>query len=409
MKTGVALFAQNYTDWERHDRGDWAADPKVADSTIFQEEIAIGDLVEPLGFDSMWTVEHHFTPYTMDTNTLQFLTFFAGRTQRIDFGTMVVVLPWHDPIRVAEEASMLAHFLQGRKLTLGFGRGAAKVEFDGLRIDMNSSRERFLEALEVVRKALSSKRFSHEGKYFQIPDLSLRPQPPSDLLRDMHMAWGSPSSVAVAADNGLKPLVIPQKEWSTHVEEMREYNRIMLSKGFDPGQPTVLLAVYVDDDPGQAQELGHRYVVEYADSARRHYRLDDPAHLAGVTGYDHYSETARKFAEAHPDKLDRRARMLELAKTVDLKGLPTEELSAVFVNSHVWGTPDQVTEQLKERLRGVGAQQFVAVFKFGSMSRREAESSIRLFARTVLPEIQAMPIPGPVVPEPAASPSAVSS
>ena len=143
----------------------------------------IGDLVEPLGFDSMWTVEHHFTPYTMDTNTLQFLTFFAGRTKRIDFGTMVVVLPWHDPIRVAEEASMLAHFLQGRKLTLGFGRGAAKVEFDGLRIDMNSSRERFLEALEVVRKALSSKRFSHQGKYFQIPDLSLRPQPPADLLR----------------------------------------------------------------------------------------------------------------------------------------------------------------------------------------------------------------------------------
>ena len=101
--------------------------------------------------------------------------------------------------------------------------------------------------------------------------------------------------------------------------------------------------------------------------------------------------------------------MLELAKTVDLKGLPTEELSAVFVNSHVWGTPDQVTEQLKERLRGVGARQFAAVFKFGSMSLREAESSIRLFARTVLPEIHAMPIPGPVLPEPDTSPSAVSS
>ena len=72
----------------------------------------------------------------------------------------------------------------------------------------------------------------------------------------MHMAWGSPSSVAVAADNGLKPLVIPQKEWLTHVEEMREYNRIMLSKGFDPGQPTVLLAVYVDEDPGKAASSG---------------------------------------------------------------------------------------------------------------------------------------------------------
>jgi alkanesulfonate monooxygenase SsuD/methylene tetrahydromethanopterin reductase-like flavin-dependent oxidoreductase (luciferase family) len=60
MQAGVALFAQNYTDRERHDRGDRAAEPRISDNTIFQEEIVVGDLVEPLGFDSMWTVEHHF-------------------------------------------------------------------------------------------------------------------------------------------------------------------------------------------------------------------------------------------------------------------------------------------------------------------------------------------------------------
>ena len=299
MRTGVALFAQNYTDWDRFDSGDWDTDPRISDRQIFTEELVIGNLVEPLGFDSMWTVEHHFTPYTMDTNTLQFLTYFAGRTSRIDFGTMVIVLPWHDPIRVAEEAALLDHFLQGRKLTLGFGRGAAKVEFDGLRIDMNSSRERFLEALEVVRKALSSKHFSHEGKYFQIPDLAIRPRPRSDLLADMHMAWGSPTSVAVAAENGLKPLVIPQKQWQTHVAEMREYNRITMAMGRPAAaQPVVLLAVYVDEDPVRAAELGHQYALEYADSARRHYRMDDPAHLANVKGYEYYSDAARKFADA---------------------------------------------------------------------------------------------------------------
>ncbi len=190
---------------------------------------------------------------------------------------------------------------------------------------------------------------------------------------------------------------------------MREYNRIMLSKGFDPGQPTVLLAVYVDEDPGRAQELGHLYALEYADSARRHYRIDDPSHLAGVQGYEHYSETARKFAEAHPEAEDRRQRMQELAKTVDLKKLSTEELFGVFVNSHVWGTPDQVIEQLKGDF-AERAQQFVGVFKFGSMSPREAESSIRLFARTVLPEIHAMRIPpAGVLPEPSVMPAAVSS
>ncbi len=398
MHTGVALFAQNYTDWDRFDSGDWDSDPRISDRQIFEEELVIGNLVEPLGFDSMWTVEHHFTPYTMDTNTLQFLTYFAGRTSRIDFGTMVIVLPWHDPIRVAEEASLLDHFLQGRKITLGFGRGAAKVEFDGLRIDMNSSRERFLEALEVVRKALSSKHFSHTGKYFQIPDLAIRPRPRSDLISDMHMAWGSPTSVAVAAENGLKPLVIPQKQWQTHVEEMREYNRIMESRGRAPGQPVVLLAVYVDADAGRAAELGHKYAVEYADSARRHYRIDDPQHLAGVKGYEYYNDTARKFADAGLARPDGRAELLEAAKHTDLKSLSTEELFGVFVDSHVWGTPESVFEQLQERLRGVGAERFVGVFKFGSMSVAEAEASIRLFAAKVLPGLHAMPAPEPITP-----------
>jgi alkanesulfonate monooxygenase SsuD/methylene tetrahydromethanopterin reductase-like flavin-dependent oxidoreductase (luciferase family) len=399
MRTGVALFAQNYTDWERFDSGDWDTDPVVSDRQIFAEEMIIGDLVEPLGFDSMWTVEHHFTPYTMDTNTLQFLTYFAGRTATIDFGTMVIVLPWHDPIRVAEEAALLDHFLQGRKLTLGFGRGAAKVEFDGLRIDMDSSRERFLEALSVVRKALSSKHFSHEGKYFQIPDLAIRPRPRSDLLADMHMAWGSPTSVAVAAENGLKPLVIPQKQWQAHVDEMREYNRIVIGLGRPPAQPTVLLAVYVDDDPVRAGELGHQYALEYADSARRHYRMDDPAHLANVKGYEYYSDTARKFADAGLGRPDRRKEMLEAAKRVDLKAMSTQELFGVFVDSHVWGTPDSVREQLQERLRGVGAEQFVGVFKFGSMSLAEAESSIRLFGAKVLPGLHEMATPSPIVPD----------
>jgi alkanesulfonate monooxygenase SsuD/methylene tetrahydromethanopterin reductase-like flavin-dependent oxidoreductase (luciferase family) len=398
VRTGVSLFMQNYTDWERYERGDWATEPAVPDSQVYAEEMRLGELVEPLGFDSMWTVEHHFTPYTMDTNTLQFLTYFAGRTSRIDFGTMVIVLPWHDPVRVAEGAAMLDQFLGGRKLSLGFGRGAAKVEFDGMRIEMDSSRERFLEALEVVRKALGSKHFAHHGKFFQIPDLAIRPRPRNDLLADMHMAWGSPSSVAVAADNDLKPLVIPQKEWHTHVAEMQEYNRIRIGHGSEPAQPVVLLAVYVDEDADRAEELGRRYAVEYADSARRHYKFDDPTHLADVKGYEHYNDTAAKFAEANADKLQALADQQAAAATMDLKSMSTEDLMSVFVDSHVWGTPEQVREQLRERLNGVGAKEFVGVFKFGSMPYEHAERSLRLFSEQVLPDLHAMETPAAVLP-----------
>lgn len=91
--------------------------------------------------------------------------------------------------------------------------------------------------------------------------------------------------------------------------------------------------------------------------------------------------------------------MLEAAKRVDLKAMSTQELFGVFVDSHVWGTPDSVREQLQDRLRGVGAEQFVGVFKFGSMSLAEAESSIRLFGGKVLPALHDMATPPPIVPD----------
>lgn len=398
MRVGVALFAQNYTDWERYSSRDWDSDPLIADSKVLEDELVIGDLVEPLGFDSIWSVEHHFTPYTMDPNVLQFLTFFAARTKRIDFGTMAVVLPWHDPIRVAEQASMLDNFLQGRKLKLGFARGAAKVEFDGLGVDMNSSRERFLEALDVVRKALSLKHFSHEGKFFQIPDLSIRPRPRNNLLDDMYMAWGSPTSVAVAAENGLRPLLIPQKGWQTHVDEMRQYNRIRMERGLSPAQPVPLLATYVDEDPERAAELGRKYVTEYADSGRRHYQFDDPARF-DVKGYEHYSGIAAEFAKANPEKIKMAERRRELAESGEAKKKSTAELMQVFIESHVWGTPEQVIEQLRERLHGVGAEEFVTVVNFGSMPVDHAERSLRLFAEKVLPELHSWATPSPILPE----------
>jgi len=100
------------------------------DRNVYRNELRLGDLAEPLGFESLWGVEHHFTDYTMCPDVLQYLTYFAGRTQRIQLGSMVVVLPWHKPIRVAEQAVVLDHMSNGR-LILGIGRGLGRVEFEG--------------------------------------------------------------------------------------------------------------------------------------------------------------------------------------------------------------------------------------------------------------------------------------
>ena len=129
------------------------------DRNVYRNELRFGDLAEPLGFESLWGVEHHFTDYTMCPDVLQFLTYMAGRTTRAQLGSMVVVLPWHDPIRVAEEVAMLDN-ISGGRLILGLGRGAGKVEFDGFRLSMDESRQRFVGCDE-----LCSERFQF-GKRF---------------------------------------------------------------------------------------------------------------------------------------------------------------------------------------------------------------------------------------------------
>jgi alkanesulfonate monooxygenase SsuD/methylene tetrahydromethanopterin reductase-like flavin-dependent oxidoreductase (luciferase family) len=138
------------------------------DREVYAGELRLADLAEPLGFQSVWGVEHHFTDYTMCPDVLQFLAYMAGRTERVQLGSMVVVLPWHDPMRVAEEVSMLDN-MSGGRLILGLGRGAGKVEFDGFRLSMDESRERFVESARMLLGGLETGTCEHAGAFVNQP------------------------------------------------------------------------------------------------------------------------------------------------------------------------------------------------------------------------------------------------
>ena len=116
MRVGTCIFVQNYDDWDRfeaEERGEEAtARPAISDRSIFLDEVGLAQIADEVGFDSLWTIEHHFTPYTMVTNPLQLLTYLAGVTKSVDVGTMVVVLPWHNPVRVAAEATAEKYIMQ---------------------------------------------------------------------------------------------------------------------------------------------------------------------------------------------------------------------------------------------------------------------------------------------------------
>ena len=104
----------------------------ISDQLVYSNEVKLAEFAEPLGFESIWTVEHHFTNYTMCPDPMQFLTYMAAKTKTIKLGSMVVVLPWHDPIRIAEQISLLDTLSNGR-LILGLGRGL--VEWSSTHLD----------------------------------------------------------------------------------------------------------------------------------------------------------------------------------------------------------------------------------------------------------------------------------
>src|SRR5208337_1599934 len=140
----------------------------LPDAEVYRNELRLAEMAEPLGFDSIWSVEHHFDDYTMCPDVLQFLTYFAGRTKTIQLGSMVVVMPWHDPMRVAEQVSVVDHMSNGRMI-LGLGRGLARIEFEGFRVPLGESRERFIESAEMLLEGLEKGYCEYDGKYIKQP------------------------------------------------------------------------------------------------------------------------------------------------------------------------------------------------------------------------------------------------
>src|SRR2546421_1990840 len=148
----------------------------MPDHEVYQADLRLADLAEPLGFESVWSVEHHFTNYTMCPDVLQFLTYMAGRTTNVQLGSMVVVLPWHDPVRVAEQILMLDH-MSGGRLVLGLGRGTGKIEFDGFRTYMGDARQQFKEAAEAIMGAFETGVMEYDGVMVRQPRVELHPAP----------------------------------------------------------------------------------------------------------------------------------------------------------------------------------------------------------------------------------------
>jgi alkanesulfonate monooxygenase SsuD/methylene tetrahydromethanopterin reductase-like flavin-dependent oxidoreductase (luciferase family) len=162
---------------------------------------------ERLGFRSIFLVEHHFTGHAQVSASLTLLAYLAARTRTIRLGTAVVVLPWHNPVLVAEQAATL-DLLSGGRLDFGVGKGYRDYEFSGFCVPIAEATERFDEAMEVIRKAWSSEgRFSHHGKRWHYDNVIVEPAPVQRPHPPFWLGAGSAESIRRAAREGYNLLL----------------------------------------------------------------------------------------------------------------------------------------------------------------------------------------------------------
>ncbi|MGH7113983.1 MAG: LLM class flavin-dependent oxidoreductase, partial [Stellaceae bacterium] len=260
--------------------------------------------------------------------------------RHLRLGTAVLVLPWHNPVLLAEQAATL-DLLSGGRLDFGVGKGYRWNEFAGFCVAMEEADERFEESLEVMTKAFVHETpFSHKGKYWQFDDIVVEPPTAQKPHPPFWMGAGSANSVRQVAERGYN-MLLGQHSLATEIlDQVAQFKREVEARGrhFDPLEVAVARAVHIaSSDADKASALERRY--------QGHMRVD---------------ALARR-----PDG-DARARF----KSHEVARYESAE-SALF------GTPDEIIRKL-EKLRAGGVE--YVIINFGG-----SRDNIRRFAREIMP------------------------
>ena len=352
MHIGVGITFQNYGE-------------SMTDHEVYRADVALADLAEPLGFESIWGLEHHFTGYAMCPDPMQFLTYLAGRTEKVKLGSMVAVLPWHNPLRLAEQIVMLDHLSEGR-LILGMGRGTGKIEFDAFGINMGTARQQFKEYAQAIMDSLDTGIFEFDGEILKQPRVELRPRPLRGFRDRVYSATISPESAEIMARLGTGVLIIPQKPWAQVKKDCDTFRDTFTEAiGANPPPPIAAGWTYVDTNADRAQERARQWIGGYWNSVVEHYEFDKPL-LANTPGYEFH---------------------VKLYEGLMAPG-GREKYTEEYVALQAWGTPEQVYEKVIYTAKLTGGDAFIPVFRYAGMPRDEAEASMRLFANEVLPELK---------------------
>jgi alkanesulfonate monooxygenase SsuD/methylene tetrahydromethanopterin reductase-like flavin-dependent oxidoreductase (luciferase family) len=317
-----------------------SGDPEAVPGQGFRDFVEFNVEAEALGYHSTFQVEHHFTGWNQVSATLSLLTWVAARTSTLRVGSAVMVLPWHNPVLLAEQAATL-DLLSGGRLDFGVGKGYRYSEFHGFSVPMEEADARFDEALDVIIRAwTTSGRFSHRGKYWRFEDIVVEPPTFQKPHPPFWMAAGSAASIRRVAERGCNLLLDQYAPVQVIGERIALFKTEVEARGraFDPLSIAVARDAYVAKDAADKMTALER-------NAKSRQRIVEVSRVPGQQGGSHV--------------------------------LAYEHTPAAREAVALYGSPDEIGEKL-EALRAVGVRYILASFA-GS------RDSLRRFAREVVP------------------------
>ncbi|MGH1492774.1 MAG: LLM class flavin-dependent oxidoreductase, partial [Acidimicrobiales bacterium] len=338
----------------------------ITDGQVYREDTALSLLAAELGFDVVWSVEHHFYDYSFCPDNTQWLASIAAKAPTVDVGTAAIIMPWNEPLRVAEKVALLDHIAEGR-LRLGMGRGLSRREYGHFRgIEMDESRGRFDEGSLMVAEALESGFIEGDGPFYPQPRTPIRPAPERSFVGRTYAVAGSEDSLDIAARLRAAMVMFADRSWKSRLPSIEKWRQLyrQYNDNEEPPPPLICDFVYCHEDSSVAAERGPTHIASYLESVLEHYEIMGD-HFDDMTGYEDYA-----------------------GKAGALRRMGASGFLDGFLDATAHGTPEQVIEQYRARWDLIGPFEAAPAFRFGGLPYDQAEASLRLFSEKVLPELK---------------------
>lgn len=331
------------------DHVDLNADPL---GDFYRTRLKLVEKYDQLGFFSYHVAEHHFTPLGAAASPSVYLSAIAQRTKNLRFGPMVYCLPLYHPLRLAEEICMLDQLSSGR-LDVGVGRGISPLESQmyGENPDVATSRQVYIESLEIICAAMKGENFSFPGDYRKAVDVNMVLSPLQKPMPPLWTGVNTEENVEFAARHGMNILGLKSAE---KMRPLIDHYRKVWKQHHDASTPPrkagISYFIVVADTDDRAKDIAARAYKRWHASFHHLYHLHGRAPVHG--------ERPNKFSIVEDER----------------RGIA--------------GSPATVRAFLKQATEAAGLDYVVGQFMFGDMTTQEADASVDLFGNEIMPTFQ---------------------